>query len=277
MRIWIKMTTPGQVKTYDPSDTSLKFVDEQDDILGSSSPEDGVYGRRAKMSCGHAVTPESLTRWCLSMIDQGQCEFKCPGVKKGTTETCNAVWSYLEVRKMALLTTEEMLYFEKNIARTAATKYSRFKPCPGCKSYVEREDQTNLCVQCTICTVDNKDNNHFCWQCLKPWKGRIAVRYDRCDNDGCAEHILTLLKNCNTCSLPRVEGLVDCPSIRACPTCGIMVEHDTTGCKNIICPRCQVEFCFVCLKLTPECLKTSSHFKLCSLAPRQTTIPVWNQ
>ncbi|CAB1421413.1 unnamed protein product [Pleuronectes platessa] len=78
-------------------------------------------------------------------------------------------------------------------------------------------------------------------------------------------------------SLPlSVQGVDKCPSIRACPTCGQRVEHDRTGCKNIICPRCQVEFCFVCLKLTSECLKTSSYFKPCKdgVAPRQTSIPV---
>lgn len=153
-----------------------------------------------------------------------------------------------------------------------------FQQCPGCETYVEREELDNLDVVCTICTADKMKMFHFCWQCMKPWKGR-APRSDRCDNDGCVNHDLQLLQNCNTTSLPQVVGVDACPSIRACPTCGQNVEHDKTGCKNIICPRCQVEFCFVCLKLTDVCLRTSTHFRLCSdgMAPRQTSIPVWHR
>lgn len=153
-----------------------------------------------------------------------------------------------------------------------------FQQCPGCKTYVEREDLTNLNVQCTICTADKGKVRQFCWQCLKPWKGP-APRSDCCSNDGCVNHDLELLKNCKTTDLPQVQGVKTCPSIRACPTCGQRVEHDKTGCKNIICPRCQNEFCFVCLKLTPECMKTSSYFIPCSdgVAPRQTSIPVWHR
>uniref|UniRef100_A0A3B4FX82 Probable E3 ubiquitin-protein ligase ARI5 n=1 Tax=Pundamilia nyererei TaxID=303518 RepID=A0A3B4FX82_9CICH len=268
-----KETKMTDEKRYDPRDTTLRFVNRPDDLDPLRD-----QGLRAEMSCGHAVTPESLTGWCRSLLDQGQYKFKCPALKNGTLQKCDAAWSYQEVRRLAVLTTEEMEYFEENIARLAATEYCEFKTCPGCKTYVEREDLTNLNVQCTICTADKNKVYQFCWQCLKPWKG-TAPRSDRCDNDGCINHDLELLKNCKTTALPQVEGVDACPSIRACPTCGQRVEHDKTGCKNIICPRCQKEFCFVCLKLTPECLKTSSYFIPCSdgVAPRQTSIPVWRR
>lgn len=38
--------------------------------LFSLAPEEGDQGLRAEMSCGHAVTPESLTGWCRSLLDQ---------------------------------------------------------------------------------------------------------------------------------------------------------------------------------------------------------------
>lgn len=272
------MSTQNQEgKKYDRRDTTLKFVNRPDD-LDPLSPEEGDQGLRAEMSCGHAVTPESLTGWCRSLLDQGQYKFKCPALKYGTLHMCGAEWSYQEVRRLAVLTAEEMQYFEENIARLAATEYCEFKTCPGCKTYVEREDHTNLCVHCTICTADKQKVYKFCWQCLKPWKGK-APRSDHCDNDGCVNHDLELLKKCKMTALPQVAGVNECPSIRACPTCGKTVEYDKTGCKNIICPRCQVEFCFVCLKLTPECLKTSSYFIPCSggVAPRQTSLPVWRR
>ncbi|XP_044197463.1 probable E3 ubiquitin-protein ligase ARI5 [Thunnus albacares] len=272
------MSTQNQEeKRYDPRDTTLKFVNRPDD-LDPLPPEEGDQGLRAEMSCGHAVTPESLTGWCRSLLDQGQYKFKCPALKDGTLHKCDAEWSYQEVRRLAVLTAEEMQYFEENIARLAATEYCEFKTCPGCKTCVEREDLTNLCVHCTICTADKQKVYEFCWQCLQQWKGK-APRSDRCDNNGCVNHDLELLKKCKMTALPQVEGVNECPSIRACPTCGQRVEHDKTGCKNVLCPRCQIEFCFVCLKLTPECLKTSSYFIPCSggVAPRQTSIPVWHR
>ncbi|XP_034061148.1 putative E3 ubiquitin-protein ligase ARI6 [Gymnodraco acuticeps] len=272
------MTTPGQEeKRYDPRDTTLKFVNKPD-ALDAYPPEDGDQCLCAEMSCGHAVTPQSLTGWCRSLLDQGQYKFKCPALKDGTVKKCDKEWSYQEVRRLAVLTASEMAYFEERMARLAATEYCEFKTCPGCKTYVEREAQSNLSVMCTICTDEKKKVYNFCWQCLKEWKG-AAPRSDRCDNDGCINAVLELLKNCKTTALSEVQGVTACPSIRACPTCGTKVEHDTTGCKNIICPRCQVEFCFVCLKLTPECLQTSSYFLPCSagVAPKQTSIPVWHR
>uniref|UniRef100_A0A3B4H207 Uncharacterized protein n=1 Tax=Pundamilia nyererei TaxID=303518 RepID=A0A3B4H207_9CICH len=251
-------------KRYDPRDTTLKFGNRPDDLDPLRD-----QGLRAQMSCDHVVTPESLTGWCRSLLDQGQYIFKCPALKNGTLHKCDTVWPYQEVRRLAVLTTEEMEYFEEIIAHLAATEYCEFKTV---------KDLTNLNVQCTICTADKKKVYQFCWQCLKPWKGS-APRSGRCDNDGCINHDLELLKNCKPTALPQVQGVDAYPSIRACPTCGQRVEHDRTGCKNVICPRCQKEFCFVCLKLTPECLKTSTYYMPCSdgVAPRQTSIPVWRR
>ncbi|XP_037613934.1 uncharacterized protein DDB_G0292642-like [Sebastes umbrosus] len=267
------MTTQGQKKSYDPKDKTLKFVDRPDDL---EFFDEVPYSPRAEISCGHAVTPDNLTLWCCRLLKEGQYKFKCPASKDGTEGKCNKEWSYQEVHRLALLTAEERQYFEENIARLAATEYCELKTCPGCQSYVERKDPTNLSVQCAVCTADKKKVYEFCWQCLKQWKGAARCS-DRCDNDGCINHDLELLKNCKTTDLPKVKGVDACPSIRACPTCGQRVEHDTTGCKNITCTRCRVVFCFVCLKLTPECLKTSSYFIACSdgVAPRQTSIPVW--
>ncbi|KAL6118511.1 uncharacterized protein ACO6RY_03299 [Pungitius sinensis] len=277
------MSTQCEEKRYDPNDRTLKFVNRPDDL----DPHSSDQSLRAEMSCGHAVTPESLTGWCRSLLDQSQHTFRCPALKEGTpkkcdavctSKKCGAVWSYQEVRRLALLTPEEIQYFEENIARLAAAQYCEFKTCPGCKTCVERKNLSNLAVQCTLCTEDKGKRYLFCWQCLKTWKG-AAPGSNCCNNDGCINYDLELLKKCGTTALPEVEGVDACPSIRACPTCGMRVEHNNTGCKNIICPRCHVEFCFVCLKITPECLKTSSYFIACSdgVAPRQTSIPVWRR
>uniref|UniRef100_A0A8C5CF32 Putative E3 ubiquitin-protein ligase ARI6 n=2 Tax=Gadus morhua TaxID=8049 RepID=A0A8C5CF32_GADMO len=255
-------------KAYDPSDPSFKFVDRPDEIdpLQDESC-------RAEMSCGHAVTPGSLTGWCRSLLSQGQSKFICPALQPDGKK-CGAEWSYQEVRRFALLTVEEMDHFEKELACIVAPK---FKACPGCKTYVERQALDNLCFQCTICKESNKPTKQFCWQCLRPWKGR-APRSDSCDNDDCSDKVLDLLKGCDTMTLSQVPGVGPCPSIRACPTCGMKVEHNQKACKNILCPRCQVEFCFVCLKLKKKCCETSNSYTACSsgVAPRQTAIPTWN-
>lgn len=259
-------------KSYDPSDRTLVFVDREDDLDPFS---EGPL--RAQMSCGHAVTPDSLTKWCRHQLDQGNFKFKCPALVVGTKK-CNKPWSYQEVRRLADLTPEEMQYFEEHIARLAAAEYSEIQPCPQCKTNVERKDLNNLCVHCPVCSAGQEMGYQFCWQCQRKWKGR-GPRSDRCDNDGCSNKNLELLQTCKTIDLPQVRDATNCPSVRACPDCGAIVEHSRKFCKNVICPRCGLEFCFLCLKAKKKCNKTSTPFILCrgGVAPRQTSIPVWNK
>ncbi|XP_041635474.1 uncharacterized protein LOC121504610 [Cheilinus undulatus] len=262
-------------KKYDPLDTTLKFVQRRDDLDPVSSEDDS--GLRAEMSCGHAVSPDSLTQWCISLLKQGKYKFRCPALVEGTKQ-CNKQWSYKEVCRLADLSPEEMEYFESTVARLAVADNYDIKPCPSCRTNVERKDLSNLCVRCTICTADLKKTYDFCWQCLRKWKGS-GPRSDRCDNDGCINRDLQLLQTCGSISLPDVKGVTDCPSVRACPTCGMMVKHSRAYCKNIYCPRCHVKFCFVCLKLKRVCIKTSSPYEICpsGVAPRQTSIPQWHR
>lgn len=151
--------------------------------------------------------------------------------------------------------------------------------CPGCNSSVVRKNVSSLNVCCYLCTTKKGQNYEFCWQCLREWEGP-RPRSDRCDNDGCCNETLKTLKNCEDITFESVMDVSGCPSIRACPTCGSLVEHNSKKCKNVTCPRCKTEFCFVCLKLTTECAgKTKQYFRPCSsgVAPRQTSIPVWQQ
>uniref|UniRef100_A0A8C6U9J6 RING-type domain-containing protein n=1 Tax=Neogobius melanostomus TaxID=47308 RepID=A0A8C6U9J6_9GOBI len=263
-------------RSYDPLDNTLVFVSGRDD-LDPFSAEDEDGSLRAQMSCGHAVTPDSLSEFCRHQLDQGNFKFKCPALVQGTTK-CNKPWSYQEVRRLADLSVEEMQYFEENIARLAATEGREIQPCPKCKTNVERKDLTNLCVQCPICSADQERAYQFCWQCLRQWKGR-GPRSDRCDNNGCSNKNLELLQTCKTIDLPEVQGATNCPSVRACPKCGAIVEHSRKFCKNVHCPRCRLEFCFICLKAKKKCNRTSTPYSLCQggVAPRQTSIPVRNK
>ncbi|KAM3590693.1 uncharacterized protein V6R79_014468 [Siganus canaliculatus] len=270
---------PVEEKCYDPLDNTLTFVDEEDhlDFLC-----EGFKSKRAAMSCGHAVTPMSLTKWCRQQLDQGKSKFVCgqPG--------CDAKWPYKEVCKMALLTSEERRYFLTKLDSNAAKNNPDLKQCPGCKSYVRRTDPNNLSVECPMCTAQKGTSSRFCWQCLKEWSGP-APRSDHCDNEDCVSP-LEILKNCPDIIFDRVKGVTGCPSVRACPTCGLLVEHDKTLCKHVTCRRCKVKFCFVCLKLFAfratlsedtdrSNVCSSDIYGLCTtgVVPRQTSIPVWNK
>lgn len=258
-------------KCYDPADRTLTFVDGADDL-------DFLYeefaSRRARMSCGHAVTPMSLTNWCRRLLNEGKATFVCGA------SGCNAVWPYKEVCKMALLTPEEMKEFEKKMFTIASKSFLEVKACPGCKSSVIRSDLTDLSVKCTICTTERQRNYIFCWQCLREWRGPTPGS-DRCENPGCTNQTLELLKTCPDIVFTSVKGVTGCPCVRACPNCGMLVEHDKSKCKNVVCFRCKKEFCFVCLKFTTECqqLAPNSYYGPCStsVAPRQTSLPVWRR
>ncbi|CAN9509745.1 unnamed protein product [Ophioblennius macclurei] len=252
-------------KCYDPNDPTLTITDEEDHL---DFMLDNFPSARALMSCGHAVTPTSLTNWCRRQLDEGGRYFVC-----GMPD-CDVEWSFEEVCRMALLTPEEIHYFENKIFENAKDCFD-IKSCPGCKSTVMRSDFNNLCVKCKVCTSDRGAPFFFCWQCLREWRGQ-SPRTDRCGNIGCFNKSLHTLKNCPDMTFLEVEGVTSCPSIRACPTCGFLLVHDKTGCKCLTCPRCGEEFCFVCLKNKEDCCETSSPYEACSsgVAPRQVSIPV---
>ncbi|XP_062943116.1 E3 ubiquitin-protein ligase RNF217-like [Cynocephalus volans] len=249
-----------------------KFVRGRDEITGDEY--DGQD--RVEMSCGHTVDPESLKAWCLQLINQRHSKLCCPADVKG--EKCGAQWSYPEVRRSAMLGASEQRDFEQKLALFALRLYCDFKECPGCKSFVERKDQTSLRVLCTICTSTQGKDYEFCWQCLKAWKGP-GTSSVRCGNEGCRDQILHVLATCATKDLPGSE-VRDCPSIRACPTCGLLIEHKKM-CKYVTCSQCHVAFCFACLETAQACQDTrpNSWFRKCakSLAPRQSHVPVWSQ
>ncbi|XP_067379182.1 uncharacterized protein [Channa argus] len=254
--------TTAQKKCYNPSDPTLKFVDADDDLDFLC---EGFQSRRALMSCGHAVTPMSITNWCRRLLDEAVFNvfINCKSHFVCGQSGCNVEWPYAEVCKMALLAPREKEYFKKAMASNAARGSTKL--CPKCKSSVVRKKPSNLRVCCTVCPTKKGRYYTFCWQCLRDWKVP-APRSDSCGNDGCTNESLKTLRNCPDMYL----GSVKCPSIRACPTCGILLQHDNTLCKNVDCPRCQVPFCFVCLKL---CLCFT-----CSVAaPRQASIPVWDK
>lgn len=145
--------------------------------------------------------------------------------------------------------------------------------CPGCMTPVTRGSSSNLYVCCQVCSAKTGRSFGFCWQCLREWKGQ-QPRSDRCENDNCHNSALKTLRECPELQIELSGGIKGCPSVRACPTCGSLLQHTGNGCKDVSCPRCNMEFCFGCLKSADECM--TDDFDICGIAARQTSIPTWN-
>lgn len=249
----------------------FKFARWKDDITGDLESSN----IKVKLPCGHATTPESLKAWCMNRLAQG-FELRCPAETRGVE--CGAKWCYTDVRKLAFLTDEEEEMLEEKLAHAIARKYCEYKQCPGCNTFVERKDTNNLQVECRVCSEKNKSIYEFCWQCLKPWKN-TSTDCNRCGNDDCKNMELEVLKNCILINLPE-SSVKNCPSIRACPTCGLLIEH-MSQCKYMTCIRCHYKFCFACLESANVCeeKQPACYYAGCATAvvPRQERIPQWHK
>ncbi|XP_043084493.1 probable E3 ubiquitin-protein ligase ARI7 [Puntigrus tetrazona] len=251
------------LKKFTPFDKGIRLVSRPSDI-DEFDDDPGVL--RAQLSCGHVIDPETLTDCCRAQLNDGRTEFRCP--------LCGETWPYDEVRKLAKLTLEEQLSFEEKLGTNTAKKIVDFKDCPGCGAFIERSDGSNLCVECSVCTATTGRVFEFCWMCERPWRGP-RPRADQCGNAGCRGADRELLGRCPEVALLSVvhkgtDTPVRCPAIRACPFCGVLIEHNK-GCKIMSCSECKQGFCFACLRSARDCLKTSTHFIACSapVAPRQ--------
>lgn len=266
---------PPVEKQHQSDDFSLKFTkDIPDAITGMSDPDDQP---RVLMTCGHAVDPNTLTAWCRSLLDDHQWEFFCPAITHEVPmKKCKKVWDYSEVRKIALLSEAEQKYFESKMSEYAAQLYCDMKECPGCRSFVERRDLKNLRVHCHMCTRKKKREFDLCWHCEKEWSGPTTSSV-KCGDPNCNHPSIPSIRDAKMIRINEKEV----PCRRACPTCGIVIEHKGTGCKFIICPRCKKEFCFLCLSLKTACLSAApaSWYGGCKkpVAPRQTSIPIWSR
>eukprot|EP00058_Branchiostoma_floridae_P027085 XP_002612576.1 hypothetical protein BRAFLDRAFT_219613 [Branchiostoma floridae] len=229
--------------------------------------EDDPNTPRAKMSCGHAITPETLTTYCESLLSAGKYVFKCPYISP-TGVYCGKEWSYLEVRRLAVLTLDEKKQFEIKISDNYLRKGMGIQECPKCHSMCERVDKKDKRVVCPLCSASDGVEFHFCWYCLHEWVGR---RVDKCNNADCngEDKRLKILRECKKKS---IVGVSNCPAIRACLTCGMLIEHDR-ACKHMAC-ICGQKFCFICLKpAVSGSYQCGTYNSPCVVAPVQTTIP----
>ncbi|RXN03146.1 caspase-1-like isoform X1 [Labeo rohita] len=147
---------------------------------------DNLFENMMKLPCDHGRPADYIIAWFKYYLKQRQTEFTCPAFDEGRRRSCGAKLSYQDVCRLIHLTNKQRQFLEENISLLTARNLCEFKACPGCLSYVERRDKTNLCVRCTICTANKKHTYNFCWSCWREWKGPThnAVR---CSNDGCGQ------------------------------------------------------------------------------------------
>ena len=253
---------PGGTEEIKELDDLVQLTDEPDMITWDDDPE----GKRAKMPCGHAISPDSLTAYCRSLLSSGKFQFVCPYIDRQNWYRCNKEWSYIEVRRFGVLSSEEQKEFETKISENYLRKAMGIQECPGCQSYCERINKKDKRLICRICSKEKGRRFEFCWNCLHEWKSSGT---EKCGNEECGGED-PRLRTLREAKMKKVIG-VDTPSTRACPTCGMLIEH-TEACKHMVCP-CSTQFCFICLKAKGDKWECGSFNTKCTPAARQTTIP----
>ena len=247
----------------------LKLTVEPDSIANNES------GRfRALMSCGHSADPNSLTEWMIKLLNDGEENIYCPALILSSNKMCKRIWDNDEISSCALLTLDEKDYFETKLNENSIKRNPLIKQCPNCDNYIERDPSIiGLKTKCVLCFKICSQDFSFCWKCGNKWESSRNSNVS-CGRGDCKSMNLKILENCKFIKLSACPKLDEIPSIRACPSCGILVEHSGLNCKNIACQRCNISFCFACLEKTEVCSKFSGHYGKCSkpIEPIQRSI-----
>ena len=221
-------------------------------------------GNNVKMPCGHVISPEGLIDYSMREIcTNKKSEVHCC--------LCDQEWNMDTIRRYGGATDREVDVLRECMSLNYCQNAPNISDCPNCHNFCERIQESTRCVVCRVCTKTKGKPYNFCWDCKKEWIG--SPTNNRCGNDKCnAQEILETLKSCPETEIGYLKG-VKVPSIRACPSCGSLIEHGGQ-CKHMTCRPCSKEFCFVCLRIREGgSWSCGSYDTPCSVAPRQTTIP----
>merc|ERR1712096_345805 len=84
---------------------------------------------------------------------------------------------------------------------------------------------------CTVC-----EGPEFCWVCSRAWVENSP--YGGCGNKGCdsAKGLDKLIKILTDAPTDTIDDIDECPKVRACPKCAMLVEH-AERCKHMTCGR----------------------------------------
>ena len=99
-------------------------------------------------------------------------------------------WDYIDVRRLAVLTDNEIKEFERKISKNYLIKAMGIQECPKCNSMVERSDKKHIRVVCPMCSKTKKTPFEFCWHCLREWAN--DSRTDKCGGNYLSDNIILI-------------------------------------------------------------------------------------
>jgi len=199
--------------------------------------------------------------YCLNLVNRDKYRFPCP--------KCNINWEYLLVRHVARFDDKTRSTIEKKLAENYMRQAHGCQQCPGCQTWCIPANHGDIRLQCDVCSHDLGRTYEFCWACQCQWKG---TDFKCCGNKGC-DGKDSRLRILNVAEKREIDSVKDCPSIRACPKCGLLINL-TEGCRHMTCTTCNAEFCFICLSRWTG----NGHLsRSCKVAPVQTQLsdPSW--
>ncbi|XP_061195765.1 uncharacterized protein DDB_G0292642-like [Saccostrea echinata] len=250
------LSTPLQVMFGNENRQFPSYLNtEEPDMLTYEESEDEP---RLKMSCGHAITADSLFGFMRSELMTNVVDtIRCP------TEGCRSEWRMQEIVRKADMTEDERIFFEYRISMNALNKDDdNTSNCPDCGNYCQRLAENNKQVHCIFCSKSKGVNYEFCWDCKSLWF----------PNHKCANSELEAFQRIlNEAPRKKLDysHIEDVPSKRMCPSCRSLIEHESM-CKEMTCIKCKFKFCFSCL--TPcrnGSLQCSGYNRKCAVAPVQ--------
>ena len=196
------------------------------------------------MPCGHALSPYGLTEHIKSELGKKRDKVRCP------VEDCERVWPLEVLKKYSCATQVETWFMEMKLSDNACKKSPSIVNCPQCESLCTPNNPSRVDVECIACRAKG-ETVIFCYKCLHmcTWQkhtSKYVYKNRDCISNG-GKNVLKILKEAPE---KKVIG-VSCPSIRACPSCGTLIEHEKY-CKHMTCRECKTDFCFLCLKMKPK-------------------------
>jgi len=201
-------------------------------------------------------------------LQDGGYEFYCP--------SCRAPMQWFLVRHIlsSVMSDEELRKSLDTINENYVKGQPDIRQCSSCGTNQQRDftkqwDNDRSKVVCDECTHKAGRVMFFCWYCRQPWR----PGFKGCGNSKC-DGSAAKLKELQQCCTKKIPPDSECPNTRACPKCGTLIYH-IDFCKHMKCKKCGCSFCFVCMRLqnSDESWPCGGAYELCSVAPRQTSLP----
>ena len=121
---------------------------------------------------------------------------------------CGKEWDYIDVRRLAVLSDDEIEEFEKKISRNCLIKAMGVQECPKCNSMVQRSDKKHIRVICPLCSKDKEKAYEFCWHCLHKWKKSSST--DKCGELYCELSCVAIKEDNKNASFSQLIHILTC-------------------------------------------------------------------